>query len=308
MQGRDSNKNMRAWSLGSRIPEVQPSMFHNETVENEPDVEYHVDSEEECLSNQRKRKRDSKHDASDGKRHKNRVTPAQVPVEHRPQAMNDGDLPSLVASVMDLLHGKDDVWGDGAAGRGPITRSRASKQPRELTTPQRHNTPAVPTMETFDDRAEYPVEALLAKAKIGRRVYYKVKWEGYDTSQSSWVKMKDIGDEAIEAFKMGGKRGVFTLAGAVNVTGTAAAGRLTSVIIPFDNQWQSAPAVMDVSLTAVSWPGFPSVDCQFRGTMGDVCIQQTSFENFQAVFSVGPPQVITSIRCTYDDSKMPLRA
>ncbi|KAJ0336201.1 hypothetical protein COL154_013423 [Colletotrichum chrysophilum] len=210
MQGRDSNKNMRAWSLGSRNHEVQPSMFRNETVQNEPDVEYHVDSEEECLSNQRKRKRDSKHDASDGKRHKNRAKPAQVPVKHRPQAMNDDDLPSLVASVMDLLHGKVDAGGDGTAGRGPITRSRASKQPRELTTPQRHNTPAVPTMETFDDRAEYPVEALLAKAKIGRRVYYKVKWEGYDTSQSSWVKMKDIGDEAIEAFKMGGKRGVFT--------------------------------------------------------------------------------------------------
>ncbi|KZL64605.1 hypothetical protein CI238_13150, partial [Colletotrichum incanum] len=101
---------------------------------------------------------------------------------------------------------------------------------------------------------------------------------------------------------------ICSLAGAVNVTGTAAAGRLTSVVIPFDNQWQSVPAVMGVSLTAVSWPGFPSVDCHFRGTMGDVCIQQTSFENFQAVFSVGPPQVITSIRCICDDNKMPLRA
>ncbi|KAH0419756.1 hypothetical protein CcaCcLH18_14299 [Colletotrichum camelliae] len=100
---------------------------------------------------------------------------------------------------------------------------------------------------------------------------------------------------------------ICSLAGAVNVTGTAAAMPLTSLVIPFDNQWQSVPAVMDMSLTTVSWPGFPSVDCQFRGAMGDVCVQQTSFENFQAVFSVGPPQVITSIRCICDDSKMPLR-
>lgn len=210
MHARDSSKGMRIWPLSSSNPEAQPSVICDETVQNEPDVEYHVDSEEECLRNRRKRKRDGDGDASNRKRHGNRATPVQVPVEHRPQTMDDGDLPNLIASVMDLLDGEDDAGVDRAAGRGPITRSRASKQPREPTTPQRHNTPAVPTMETFDDRAEYPVEALLAKAKIGRRVYYKVKWEGYGASQSSWVKMRDIGEEAIEAFKMGGQRGVFT--------------------------------------------------------------------------------------------------
>ncbi|KAJ4157482.1 hypothetical protein NW754_009125 [Fusarium falciforme] len=43
---------------------------------------------------------------------------------------------------------------------------------------------------------EFEVEKLVAKGRIGRRVWYKVKWKGYPESDNSWVKKKDIGTGA----------------------------------------------------------------------------------------------------------------
>ncbi|KAJ4190441.1 hypothetical protein NW755_005583 [Fusarium falciforme] len=43
---------------------------------------------------------------------------------------------------------------------------------------------------------EFEVERLVAKGRIGRRVWYKVKWKGYPESDNSWVKKKDIGTGA----------------------------------------------------------------------------------------------------------------
>ena len=43
---------------------------------------------------------------------------------------------------------------------------------------------------------EFEVESLVSKGRIGRRVWYKVKWKGYPESDNSWVKKKDIGTGA----------------------------------------------------------------------------------------------------------------
>ncbi|KAI8714908.1 Chromo domain-containing protein [Fusarium sp. LHS14.1] len=43
---------------------------------------------------------------------------------------------------------------------------------------------------------EFEVESLVAKGRIGRRVWYKVKWKGYPESDNSWVKKRDIGTGA----------------------------------------------------------------------------------------------------------------
>ncbi|KAK7582970.1 hypothetical protein V3481_012264 [Fusarium oxysporum f. sp. vasinfectum] len=43
---------------------------------------------------------------------------------------------------------------------------------------------------------EFEVESLVAKGRIGRRVWYKAKWKGYPEADNSWVKKKDIGTGA----------------------------------------------------------------------------------------------------------------
>ncbi|KAL6354127.1 hypothetical protein LRP88_12461 [Fusarium phalaenopsidis] len=48
---------------------------------------------------------------------------------------------------------------------------------------------------------EFEVESLVAKGRIGRRVWYKVKWKGYPESDNSWVKKKDIGIGAIANYE-----------------------------------------------------------------------------------------------------------
>lgn len=48
---------------------------------------------------------------------------------------------------------------------------------------------------------EFEVECLVAKGRIGRRVWYKVKWKGYPVSDNSWVKKKDIGIGAIANYE-----------------------------------------------------------------------------------------------------------
>lgn len=48
---------------------------------------------------------------------------------------------------------------------------------------------------------EFKVERLVAKGRIGRRVWYKVKWKGYPESDNSWVKKKDIGTGAIANYE-----------------------------------------------------------------------------------------------------------
>ncbi|KAJ4175781.1 hypothetical protein NW755_014761 [Fusarium falciforme] len=48
---------------------------------------------------------------------------------------------------------------------------------------------------------EFEVESLVAKGRIGRRVWYKVKWKGYPESDNSWVKKKDIGTGAIANYE-----------------------------------------------------------------------------------------------------------
>lgn len=48
---------------------------------------------------------------------------------------------------------------------------------------------------------EFDVEELVAKGRIGKRVWYKVKWKGYPESDNSWVKKKDIGTGAIGIYE-----------------------------------------------------------------------------------------------------------
>ncbi|KAM5341395.1 hypothetical protein ACJ41O_014426 [Fusarium nematophilum] len=48
---------------------------------------------------------------------------------------------------------------------------------------------------------EFEVESLVAKGRIGRRVWYKVKWKGYPEADNSWVKKKDIGTGAIANYE-----------------------------------------------------------------------------------------------------------
>ncbi|KAF4441122.1 putative carbonic anhydrase 2 [Fusarium austroafricanum] len=52
-----------------------------------------------------------------------------------------------------------------------------------------------------EEGTEFEVETLLAKGRIGRRVWYKVKWKGYPESDSSWVRKKDIGTGAIATYE-----------------------------------------------------------------------------------------------------------
>ncbi|EWZ28428.1 hypothetical protein FOZG_17913 [Fusarium oxysporum Fo47] len=40
---------------------------------------------------------------------------------------------------------------------------------------------------------EFETKNLVAKGRIGRRVWYRVKWKGYPESENSWVKKKDVG-------------------------------------------------------------------------------------------------------------------
>ncbi|KPA36561.1 patatin phospholipase [Fusarium langsethiae] len=48
---------------------------------------------------------------------------------------------------------------------------------------------------------EFDVEELVAKGRIRKRVWYKVKWKGYPESDNSWVKKKDIGTEVIGIYE-----------------------------------------------------------------------------------------------------------
>jgi hypothetical protein len=54
---------------------------------------------------------------------------------------------------------------------------------------------------------EFEVERLVAKGRIGRRVWYKVKWKGYPESDNSWVKKKDIGTGATANYEANHPRG-----------------------------------------------------------------------------------------------------
>ncbi len=47
---------------------------------------------------------------------------------------------------------------------------------------------------------EFRVERFIAKGRIGRRVWFKVKWDGYLDSENSWEKRKDIGEGAIRDY------------------------------------------------------------------------------------------------------------
>ncbi|RYP53371.1 hypothetical protein DL768_001616 [Monosporascus sp. mg162] len=47
----------------------------------------------------------------------------------------------------------------------------------------------------------FEVENLVAKGRIGRRIWYKVKWKGYPESDNSWVKKMDIGKGAIANYE-----------------------------------------------------------------------------------------------------------
>jgi len=54
---------------------------------------------------------------------------------------------------------------------------------------------------TNEDDIEFEVEDLVAKGRIGRRVWYKVKWKGYPESDNIWVRKKDIGAGAIADYE-----------------------------------------------------------------------------------------------------------
>ncbi|CVK85177.1 uncharacterized protein FMAN_02076 [Fusarium mangiferae] len=53
------------------------------------------------------------------------------------------------------------------------------------------------TLSLDQEGVEFDVEELVAKGRIGKRVWYQVKWKGYPESDNSWVKKKDIGTGAI---------------------------------------------------------------------------------------------------------------
>lgn len=48
---------------------------------------------------------------------------------------------------------------------------------------------------------EFETENLVAKGRIGRRVWYRVKWKGYPESDNSWVRKKDVGMGAIADYE-----------------------------------------------------------------------------------------------------------
>jgi len=57
------------------------------------------------------------------------------------------------------------------------------------------------------DDKEYEVDDLVAKGRIGRRIWYKVKWKGYSESDNSWEKKKDIGMGAVADYEAKHPRG-----------------------------------------------------------------------------------------------------
>ncbi|EXK83429.1 hypothetical protein FOQG_12291 [Fusarium oxysporum f. sp. raphani 54005] len=63
--------------------------------------------------------------------------------------------------------------------------------------PECHDRP----LSLDQEGVEFDVEELVAKGRIGKRVWYKVKWKGYPESDNSWVKKKDIGMGAIGLYE-----------------------------------------------------------------------------------------------------------
>jgi hypothetical protein len=57
-----------------------------------------------------------------------------------------------------------------------------------------------PTPEPRD--VEYEVEGLVGKGRIGKRVWYKVKWKDYPASANTWVKRIDIGEGARAVYEV----------------------------------------------------------------------------------------------------------
>ncbi|KAF5965393.1 carbonic anhydrase 2 [Fusarium coicis] len=57
------------------------------------------------------------------------------------------------------------------------------------------------TLSLDQEGVEFDVEKLVAKGRIGKRVWYKVKWKGYPESDNSWVKKKDIGTGAVGIYE-----------------------------------------------------------------------------------------------------------
>ncbi|KAM5349481.1 hypothetical protein ACJ41O_005986 [Fusarium nematophilum] len=62
-------------------------------------------------------------------------------------------------------------------------------------------TPGILHESQDKEENEFEVESLVAKGRIGRRVWYKVKWKGYPETDNSWVRKKDIGTGAIANYE-----------------------------------------------------------------------------------------------------------
>ncbi|RSL79978.1 hypothetical protein CEP52_017454 [Fusarium oligoseptatum] len=84
---------------------------------------------------------------------------------------------------------------------------------------------------------EFEVESLVAKGRLGRRVWYKVKWKGYPESDNSWVKKKDIGTGATANYeaKHPGGRGEFKFEALVSKK------EIEGVIL-YEAKWRGQPS------------------------------------------------------------------
>jgi hypothetical protein len=78
-----------------------------------------------------------------------------------------------------------------------------SEEPISIVLPQENQDEAChdKSLPLDQEGTEFEVESLIAKGRIGRRVWYKVKWKGYPESDNSWVKKKDIGTGAIANYE-----------------------------------------------------------------------------------------------------------
>lgn len=100
---------------------------------------------------------------------------------------------------------------ENGSGGAPATRSRTFRSSKDVSPGPGHNRPTAADIAMQRADTDFAVEKLVAKAKIGRYVYYKVRWTGFPASESSWVKKQDIGPEALTTYcpAQPGKAGVF---------------------------------------------------------------------------------------------------
>ncbi|KAK4170820.1 hypothetical protein QBC36DRAFT_369699, partial [Triangularia setosa] len=85
----------------------------------------------------------------------------------------------------------------------------------------------------------YEVEKLIAKGRIRKRVWYKVKWAGYPESDNSWVKNENVGLGAVAQFRSKPVQELFEFEKLV-------ARRKTKGYIEYEAKWQGQPATENI--------------------------------------------------------------